>query len=182
LSAELLAMLAPRTVQMGRIPGGGLPELTAQDLAAALGMSGSDKLSAELLLTKYAQDSDTRNSLKIRWRMRVGDHALHQKWDRKPRGTVFALADLALFESLSAQRCPSCNGVAELLIGATVRQCPTCSGTGLPPTSDASVARALNLPLKDYQNRWRDRLAWARRELHRIEYEALIALDEALED
>jgi hypothetical protein len=182
MSAKLLALLSPRGIEIGRVPGAsGAAKLTAHDVAAALGM-GHDPMGAELLLAKFSGDHGSIRSAKIRWRMAVGDRSISQKWGREPKGTTFALADWTLNEFLSSNRCTSCHGVAELLINNVKKSCPACHGTGLTDPSEHAISRSLGLPVADYRAHWSVRLGWCRRELQRIEYEALIALDEALED
>jgi hypothetical protein len=179
-TAERLAMLAEHGIDLERVPGGGARAFTWADMAAAIGM-GHNPLGSALVMIKYAGYRDTGSILKTGWRMIVREYARKQRWDCKPAGMAFALADYALRESLDSGRCSSCHGVAHATVAAKRIECPACHGTGLETVSDHEISRQLGLPLADYRNRWASRLAWARHEIHRIEYEALAALEDALE-
>jgi Zn finger protein HypA/HybF involved in hydrogenase expression len=179
-AAERLAMLASRGVDLEHVPGGGAPAFTWADMAAAIGM-GHNPLGSALVMVKYSGYQDTGAILKTGWRMVVGEYAMKQKWDRKPAGTMFALADYVLLEALGSGRCTSCHGVAHAVVNQKHIECPACHGTGLHSPTDHAISRELGLSVADYRNRWSARLAWARHEIHRLEYEALAALDEALE-
>jgi hypothetical protein len=175
LNAEILALLTARTLDLGHVPGG-RPELTGLDIAAALGMD-HDPISADLLLAKYAANPKAYASGRIWWRMAVGDESIRARWDRKPAGTTFALADFSLDEWISSGRCTSCHGAAHAVIDHKPVECPACLGTGLERRSGRAAARGIGLPESTYRgSHWPLRLDWCRRRLWQIEADALSRL------
>jgi hypothetical protein len=170
--AEMLAMLAEHGVDLQHVPGG-WPDLVALDVAGALGMD-HDPMSADLLMAKYSANAKSYSSARIWWRMHVGDESLKQGWPRGKPGTTFAMADFTLDEWIAPQRCRSCKGVAQLVVGQKVRTCASCAGTGLRPVSGRSEARGLLLSESGYRvGGWSERVTWCRKRLQRIETYAL---------
>ena len=179
--AELLALLACRGVDMtGANVRGTVPVLSAQDVAAAMGM-GHDPLGAEMLMAKFALDDSALRSASVRWFMVIGDRALRQRWDRGTPGTMKRMADWTMREYVDPNRCKTCHG-AEVMIAKLLRTCPACEGSGLRDPSEKAIARDLGIDLTEYRRLWSERLAWSRRELYRLDYAAMEALRDALRE
>lgn len=179
-SAEIMSMLTIHGITIGHIPGG-TPDLVALDVAGAMGMSLTP-LQADMLLAKYAHDAGSYRSARVRWFVRICDEARAKRWARGKHGTLKAMADYTLAEWIDFQRCRVCRGVgAQVTAESKVGACLRCDGTGNEPISDRAAARGLGLSAEAYRTGfWRDRVAWCRRELTRIEIDARRELGLAL--
>ena len=169
--AELMAMLSAHGVVIGHIPGG-IPNITAADIAGAIGMAHDD-MAAQMLLGKYAMDGHAIGAFRDMWKARVRGVAARDGWGHPARSESLAVYTLA--EWLDAQRCRSCKGVAhQMTAEGRVEPCPACSGIGLRVVGDRPVARALGLSNEGYRKSpWRARISWGRTELWRVEQAAL---------
>jgi hypothetical protein len=168
---EILAMLAEHGISLTHIPGG-MPELVALDVAAALGMM-HDTPGAAMLLAKYTLDPRATDEFRNHWRMAVDRHAYSERWSIDNRQIM--LADYSLAEWLDAQRCKTCRGVGtQITASGKVERCPVCEGTGLRRIGLRQPARALGMSAEGYRkSAWVNRMEWARRELIKRELTAL---------
>jgi len=172
--AELLSMLALRSIGLGYVPGG-VPNLVALDIAGALGMM-HDKPGSAMLLAKYVMDHQSSREFAEHWRLVVDRRAYTDGWAQDDR--QIALADYSMGEWLDSQRCRTCRGVGtQVATEGKVTGCPACDGTGLRKIGLRAPARALGMSAESYRlSAWRHRMDWARSELQRRETAALYRL------
>jgi hypothetical protein len=172
--AELLSMLALRSIGLGYVPGG-VPNLVALDIAGALGMM-HDKPGSAMLLAKYVMDYQSSREFAAHWRLVVDRRAYTDGWAQDDR--QIALADYSMGEWLDSQRCRTCRGVGtQMATEGKVSGCPACDGTGLRKIGLRAPARALGMSAESYRlSAWRHRMDWARSELQRLETAALYRL------
>lgn len=168
---ELLGMMTAHGCSMLG-PAGGMPRLTAQDVAGAMGMGKLPRHQGALLLVKFCADEALRHELWSYWFRRVVDHAVATGWRNNRRKGEPAppprfqwLARRSLEESLTDNLCRTCEGRADIRVGGVVRLCPACLGTGRDYDSGREWARALDVDEKAYRNTWADRVQWCRGEL-----------------
>ena len=157
------------------MPFGGVPQLTALDIAGAIGMSNMTDLQSYLLRVKYAMDFGCYDKLRYRWMARVVDHAVHEGW-KAQKGTprILPMAIFTLIEHLGWNACPSCHGAAELVVDEVKVACETCLGTGKQYRSGRWIARhVLDVHPSTYQQTWFDRFNWCRGDLSQIEENAV---------
>jgi hypothetical protein len=178
-TAELLAMLTSHGVVIGHIPGG-IPNLTAADIAGAMGMAHDD-ISAQMLLAKYAMDGAAMRSFRDSWAGVVARISRRDGWGRPDRASALAVYTLA--EWLDSQRCRSCKGVAQQMTPeGRVEPCPACDGIGLRISGDRPVAKALGMSNEGYRKSpWRERALWCRAELLRRELTAVVEVSRHLQ-
>ena len=179
--AELLAMLCPKGLQVGQ-SFGGVPRLTALDIAGACGMGHMTKAQSALLMIKYCLELEHIKPLHSWWVVQVTDKAADEGWRTetgKPR--MITMATLTLIEHLEHNTCRVCNGRGEFHAeGQQVILCPSCAGSGRKYQSQRAIARAMELDESSYRQTWVPRFAWCRRHLQAIEHDALQLLKKGL--
>lgn len=168
---EQLAMMTPHGIQIGK-PFGGVPALTALDIAGAVGMAHLEPCQWWLLEPKYLDDWSHIHELRAWWLMQIGNQRRAENWTCKP-GQMTALRDLSLEETLDPNRCRRCRGTGERLVDSKPRPCLACKGTGMRYRREEILAHGLRVSRREYRNRWLPRMAWCRFELMRIELSAL---------
>lgn len=179
-SRELLAQMCPHGIQIG-MPFGGIPKLTALDVAAAVAFGRMRKSSAMLLLVKYCDDASMIHELWAHWFRTVMSQAARDGWKGKD-GRLERLSLVTLNECLSANQCPDCHGTRSAVIDQKKIECPRCNGTGKQYDSERKLAADLGVEKKTYKNVWQSRVAWCRRELNSWEVEGAQRLAAALRD
>lgn len=162
--------MCPHGIQVG-MPFGGVPQLTALDIAAALGMADVEDIQVRLLRVKFALDLGCYDRLRYEWMHRVVTHAVDEGWKAakgKPR--ILPMAVFTLIEHLGWNCCPACHGNAERMVGDVKEICPTCDGTGKQYRSERWVAQhVLSVHHSTFQQTWRDRFNWCRGDLAELE-------------
>lgn len=162
---ELLALLTAK-VQRFQVAPGGIPFLTPQDMAQALGMikHPSARLYARV---KYCQQYDFAEELAINMRYVVLRDLLDGTW-KIPREAklgrdvefILDLCRLAIYEACDPNLCPWCLGRAEVRPETgPVIVCSACRGTGQRTLRGVDRARLLGLPTQrwsDWSERYRD--------------------------
>lgn len=135
---EALNLLNPRALDM-RNPGGGRPELTAQDVAAAL--AGLKHEPYYLGMLVYAEDAKSFYSL-------FGLVAGLKQIPKKPQALkgavpVRGVLLLCLDELWGDNKCGTCNGAG---VNQDQQECPVCKGRGWKAYTDLSRARQAGIP------------------------------------
>lgn len=175
---ELLAMMTPHGVQVGK-PFGGIPKLTGLDVAGAMGM-GLDRLEAHLLLVKYADERALMTQIRIAWFMVVMDHGRRAGWKSEQQGRFKNLADTTMAEFLGLNLCSNCRGRGQTMLRKLPLTCSVCEGSGKQHPSERAMARGVGITVQSYRKSWTDRVRWCRDELERRERVAVALLSAAL--
>jgi ribosomal protein L40E len=150
--AELMAKMTPHGVQITGMGFGGTTNLSALDVAGALGMGGLSHPAYLFGLLKYC-----------------GDHQVLGRLDRIVRGYVFTLGKaerwnltddqicglsrLAVFENLHVRTCGKCNGSGTI----AAKACDKCEGTGRLPMSNRQRATIAGIPETSFRREWKSR-------------------------
>ncbi|MDC7970834.1 hypothetical protein [Xylella fastidiosa] len=222
---RLLARLNPSTIRYDTLPGG-VPELTAQDIAHALGLVPAG-LGREVLQACWWPDGAAlrRGPLRdaavalvvpeirrqqqrlLEARTDVGIVKACMGWTRAttsaqqaalrraeerldklkahlwPQATLEMLPVLvaAVVDELSTpQLCPCCHGRGERRVGALVKVCTACGGSGAVPASDRKRAAAIGRDVSTYCKKWREMYEWLLERMGAAERQAATQLQEAL--
>ncbi|UIT40398.1 hypothetical protein [Xylella fastidiosa] len=223
---RLLARLNPSTIRYDTLPGG-VPELTAQDIAHALGLVPAG-LGREVLEACWWPDGAAlrRGPLRdaavalvvpeirrqqqrlLEARTDVGIVKACMGWTRAttsaqqaalrraqerleeakaqlwPQATLEMLPVLvaAVVDELSTpQLCPCCHGRGERRVGALVKVCTACGGSGAVPASDRKRAAAIGRDESTYRTTWRGLYEWLLERMGVAERQAATQLQEALQ-
>ncbi|EWG13268.1 hypothetical protein P910_003484, partial [Xylella fastidiosa Mul-MD] len=221
---RLLARLNPSTIRYDTLPGG-VPELTAQDIAHALGLVPAG-LGREVLQACWWPDGAAlrRGPLRdaavalvvpeirrqqqrlLEARTDVGIVKACMGWTRAttsaqqaalrraeerldklkahlwPQATLEMLPVLvaAVVDELSTpQLCPCCHGQGERRVGALVKVCTACGGSGAVPASDRKRAAAIGRDESTYRTTWRGLYEWLLERMGVAERQAATQLQEA---
>lgn len=165
---ERIALLTAHGIgEVGR-PFGGIPTLTGMDVAGAMGM-GLNRLGAELLLVKYADDVNLLPSLRISWFMHVMEHKMAQGWRSQKAGKFRNLADTTLAENLALNLCKRCRGRGQIMPFKKPQTCPSCGGGCKQYPSEREMARGVDVSVQAYRESWTGRVRWCRDELEKLE-------------
>ncbi|MDC7963947.1 hypothetical protein XfCFBP8082_10920 [Xylella fastidiosa subsp. fastidiosa] len=222
---RLLARLNPSTIRYDTLPGG-VPELTAQDIAHALGLVpaglGREVLEAcwwpdgaalrcgplrDAAVALVVPEIRRQQQRLLEARTDVGivkacmgwtrattsaqQAALRRAEDRLdklkahlwPQATLEMLPVLvaAVVDELSTpQLCPCCHGRGERRVGALVKVCTACGGSGAVPASDRRRAAAIDRDVSTYCKKWREMYEWLLDRMGAAERQAATQLQEAL--
>lgn len=166
--AELLVLLTARTNKFERMPTG-VPLLTQQDIAAALGRI-QHRIASLLLRVKYAHQYDFMMELdRLIW-LKVVDLWMERGWPypKHKIGQEFRrdMGRMALAETIWPHTCPWCQGVGSMTIqrrrlrgrkrkqiGAVV-MCDGCKGKGIRKPSDRQRAKLMGMPYTTWIHTW----------------------------
>lgn len=149
--SELLSKLAPHARFPNGEPPGGIPKITAEDVAGACaGMSRHAYLYA---LAKFCLDESVLPELRRSNRQMAAHKAGLQGWRCDPV-SVLLLADLALDEALSPRTCRRCRGSK---LQQNQRQCPWCAGKGYLGIDGGRGAEIVGVSRQAWQQTWRRR-------------------------
>lgn len=175
---ELMAMMTCHGIEIGR-PFGGIPKLTALDVAGAMGMGlGADD--AALLMAKYCHDGQQYAEARVHWFMRVMDQKAHKGWTSDQPGRFKGLADVTLDEFVGHNLCRTCRGTGQVMRQQKPVPCITCDGVGRRALTASRLARGIGISRQSYSAVWADRVEWCRRALTRWELDAAERLARAL--
>ncbi|GLQ96454.1 hypothetical protein [Dyella mobilis] len=196
-----MARLGPKMSQL-TIGSGGVPELSPQDIAAALGMV-ENRLGRELLCLMWWPDSMTVSikqiqdlleseqraewwkgeqgmldamlavashtggeSLRRAQRMYADAHAARwPHWvDSAELGThsegYERLRLIVLAEIRAPSQCAACAGRKTVRVGAVIRDCEVCEGTGRQSISNRTRAALLKVNESVYRRSWQKVFEW----------------------
>lgn len=124
MNPEKLAKLSPHGVTPGAV-GRGIPEITAQDVAGAMGMAKLSHLQSSILMVKYA-GHDTPSSIWSLVMMWIGD--TYPDW--LGHGIAQHVATDAVGRFVGRDRCGQCEGTGEDWRTAPPTRCEVCKGEG----------------------------------------------------
>lgn len=206
---EKLAMLNPATCRFdfGR---GGVPALTPQDLAAAIGMTPSG-LGRDLMIASGWPDATDENAIIRRvcelaaqevqrqheavtraamryaldnWHSkRAVQPGLPRKWPIPAIERMPAIAKACMMEVVHRSLCPDCEGHGERMSGSLLVPCATCRTTGVVPVSDRARAVMIGMDESTYRRGgWPDVYVWALSTMIDARQSARRALRNALRD
>jgi hypothetical protein len=152
-SRELFALLSAK-VQRFHLAPGGIPALTAEDVAHALGMIQHDDARAFARM-KYCAQWHFTEGLARAIRMHMMTRKLDDSW-RIPRvGFLLDLAYLMLTEAIDPFTCTWCCGRAAIRDDkGLVIECQACDGSGKRPMRDMDRARMMNIPKSSWSDTW----------------------------
>lgn len=156
---ELLAMLTPHGVDIGRVHGG-TPKLTALDIAAAMGMSRISRKQGLLLMVKYCDEQALRSELWQHWFRDVMDKAHREGWQTQP-GQIDMLSNITLDECIGSNNCSACRGTCFVMVGNKKVYCDMCQGTGKRYMSERRLSAGLGISRRQYRQHWQSRMNWA---------------------
>jgi hypothetical protein len=121
-------------------------------------LRGLSPIAMNLALAKYAADKDAERMLIAQYRVEVMGDAIKQGWQIiKGKPTICNLAQYAVYEVISPNRCGKCKG--RCFVGNKV--CMTCGGTGYRTISGRMIADALGVSEPSYRRHWKQRFELA---------------------
>jgi len=143
---EILKLLLPQCSDLSRVRTGGKPEITSEDVSAALARL---PVEASLYGRYLILDDQIARDLLIRMLVDVcldlgfeGD--LTRLWQ---------LVNLGLSESHGRNKCPQCKGIGKL----GIQKCEHCHGSGLKRPTESSRAQALGIARGKFKKTWQHR-------------------------
>lgn len=168
---ELLAMLTARVQRFHMAPGG-IPAITSDDIAHALGMIHNDEARLYARL-KYCHQHTYAEGLALFIRRFILMKKLSDRW-RIPRpGFVFDLSCLMLAEAIDPHVCSWCRGRGERpeideenKPTGKLKPCDQCHETGRRSLAlrEADRARLMDMSRSAWHNTWDDRYQDAQRD------------------
>ncbi len=167
--AYLMAKLTTRGLQPG-MSFGGKPVIDRMDVAAACSKLSS--LAFHLVMAKYCDDVHSAREALGELQEVMGRKA--KVWaDMDPlKRTAVAAAMIAEF--VSARKCGSCKGTAQVVKGSKIEDCRVCSATGYKTISLNARAKACGIPESTFRaQRLNERYSEMMDHLGRIETGAL---------
>ena len=153
--AELLAFLTAKT-QRFQVSPGGIPTLTPEDIAHALGLIKIPE-AALYARVKYAGDPGLEKlALAIRrWALLRKANAA---WRIPRKDFLLDIARLVVWEDIDPHTCTTCFGRAEVRPkSGPVILCNACRGTGRQQIRDCDRARLVGLSRSSWSDPWADR-------------------------
>jgi hypothetical protein len=177
---EMLAMLTPHGVRIGHIPGG-VPTLTPQDIAAAIGLELTEEEGA-YMLSRYSKDMQQYRDARVFWFERVMAEAKRNGWKSADPLRFKGLSDATLAEWMDDGNCKGCDGVGtQMTETGRVENCPVCDGTRRRWPSERQTARAIGgISVQAYRETWIPRVGWCRRWLASMDIDCAIRLGRRL--
>lgn len=145
---------------------GGRPEITRQDIMAALGMGGLDAHCYHMALAYYAGDMTYHKELGYKaWDVAV-HLSIDHKWSKTERGKqqLRHVSGVALWDILTEHQrvCRHCNGdgarpsgsKAPAPEGVAITACPRCRGWGYEHLSENTKALKAGIPASTWHDTW----------------------------
>jgi len=153
---ELLALLTCR-VQRFHLAPGGIPNITAEDVAAALGMMKNDEARIYARI-KYCGQTEYADELARAMRRYILFRKADDGW-RIPRpGFILAMSYLILSEAVDPHTCSWCEGRAEVRPEhGPVIVCEACQGSGRRRMKNGDRARLMGVSKSSWSDPWGDR-------------------------
>ena len=143
---EILKLLLPKTSDLSRVKTGGKPEITTEDVCAALARL---PIEASLYGRYLILDDEVARDLLIRMLVDVClDLGFEGDLTR-----LRQLVNLGLSESHGRNKCPQCKGIGKL----GIQKCEHCHGSGLKRPTEASRAQALGIERGKFKKTWQQR-------------------------
>ena len=143
---EILKLLLPQCSDLSRVRTGGKPEITSEDVSAALARL---PVEASLYGRYLILDDQVARDLLIRMLVDVClDLGFEGDLTR-----LRQLVNLGLSESHGRNKCPQCKGIGKL----GIQKCEHCHGSGLKRPTEASRAKALGIARGKFKKTWQHR-------------------------
>ena len=143
---EILKLLLPQCSDLSRVRTGGKPEITSEDVSAALArLPVEASLYGRYLILDDQIARDLLNRMLVEVCLNLGFEG-----DLK---RLTQLVDLALSESHGRNKCPQCKGIGKL----GIQKCEHCHGSGLKRPTEASRAKALGIARGKFKKTWQHR-------------------------
>ncbi|HHW4683369.1 MAG TPA: hypothetical protein ACQGQI_09485, partial [Xylella sp.] len=101
-------------------------------------------------------------------------------WPQTTLEMLPALVAAVVSEMAQPSLCPCCRGRGERRVGALLKVCDTCNGSGVVAMSDCRRAVAIGRDESTYRRAWRDVYEWLLDRMRRAEQQAALELGEAL--
>jgi hypothetical protein len=158
---EVLTLLNPKSPNYNGT-GGGIPELTSQDVAASL--SRIKIPGPSLLVRTMAGDPTTLRPLIHEFNQNVAKMAMLKHWKAGPKFNDYfdGLCESALHFYIIPSKCGRCHGHGRItLVTKQTMDCPVCAGSGNKEISERSKARAAGIPLVFWEDTWGQRFEYA---------------------
>ena len=153
---ELLALLTAR-VQRFHLAPGGIPNITAQDIAQALGMIAIDEARIYARV-KYCAQLEYADGLAWKIRLHIMTRKLQASWRIPHPDFLLDMSYLMLAESVDPHTCTWCHGRAEVKPETgPVITCGACEGTGRRRIRDTDRARLMGLSKSSWSDPWGER-------------------------
>lgn len=149
---ELLGMLAAKVQHFSAAPGG-IPALTPEDVAAALGMI-QDPVARLYFRVKWVNQYSFAEELACDFRTRVAVTLDIGKWRVPRKEWIFDMCCLALAESIDPHVCLWCKGRGSAEIDSRVVMCDNCKGTGHKQPTDSDRARLMGALKSSWSDTW----------------------------
>lgn len=183
MNQELLSLLTAR-VQRFHLAPGGIPLLTTEDAAHALGRV-RDRNAALLIGVKYGdRTNDIRQLERSLWFLILKNYPKWTKIEGYERGREFIrrMCQMALSEHMGDHLCPTCKGQSERArenlkhaFHRDVTFCVTCNDRGKVHPDDRTRAEMMGLHVDVWQKHWS-------RKYRKIQAQLFAWEDSALED
>ena len=150
---ELVAKLEPSACSLDpRVDGWRLPEISAEDIAGALGMIRGESGPALLAHAKYGLEARSARKLLAR----IKGAALTQ-WAPIEINLLHAFGMMILESAILPQLCMTCNGRKEVIVRDLRIVCKHCEGSGIGRRTDLSMASALSVSKGEWKGKWERR-------------------------
>lgn len=150
MGPEAVKLLASHSVNLE--PSGGIPEVTAEDIAHALGTL-KHKYASLVIRVKYADQKELGRDLFVSLYTCMMESGA-KDWIRPRPHWVYEMCHTALNEFLAPALCPECNGLGEFLHKSLKITCESCLGTGkFRPVDPAIILKVRNWKPWDGQYR-----------------------------
>ncbi|AXI83015.1 hypothetical protein LPH50_08810 [Xylella taiwanensis] len=101
-------------------------------------------------------------------------------WPQTTLDMLPALVAAVISEMAQPSLCPSCYGRGERRVGALLKVCDVCNGSGIVAMSDCRRAAAIGRDEAAYRRRWRGVYEWLLEQMRHAERQAALELHEAL--
>ena len=181
--AALLARITAHGPALIRMPPGGVPELTGEDIALALGLA--PECAVWILRAKYMADYTGLMRL---------ESALYEEAERRAskwRGVdpqsedgaalLSLLVRKALTEAIQPKLCGHCQGRGSRMRGGLLVQCERCNGTGKGRLSERERCQGTGIEYHAWRKTWGPRLDALVRQLGYWESEGLCVIKDVVD-
>ncbi|MCX4027917.1 hypothetical protein H0A36_28520 [Endozoicomonas sp. SM1973] len=170
VNANVMALLAHGSINYEGVPGG-TPQLTAEDVAGALGMGSLPREAYLLGLLKYAEDKTVLHELDRLVQEYVIGVGVKEGWrepwpKEKKRSLMFfkQFARLMINEIVDENICKSCNGTGIFSHSKLIRKC-NCTN-GKKALSKLKQAKFCNINHQAWNERWYERYSHCLKQIH----------------
>ncbi|WP_163833358.1 hypothetical protein [Spartinivicinus ruber] len=185
VNANVMALLAHGSINYEGVPGG-TPQLTAEDVAGALGMGNLPREAYLLGLLKYAGDKTVLHELDTLVQKYVIGVGVKEKWrepwpNDKKRSLMFfkQFARLMINEIVFENLCDVCKGTGIDKRSNKFRKC-NCND-GRRPLTKIKQAEFCGIFEKCWRERWYTRYEVCLKQVHKWNAQIIFHLSEYLE-